>query len=66
MNAYLIKNATIVNEGAAFLSDILIENGIIKKIRDSIALDSIPVIDAKGKYPISSALFSCPYLQSAV
>lgn len=52
MNAYLIKNATIVNEGAAFLSDILIENGIIKKIRDSIALDSIPVIDAKGKYLI--------------
>lgn len=52
MNAYLIKNATIVNEGASFLSDILIENGIIKKISDSIALDSIPVIDAEGKYLI--------------
>ena len=52
MNAYLIKNATIVNEGASFLSDILIENGIIKKISDSIALDSIPVIDAEGKHLI--------------
>ena len=52
MNTYLIKNATIVNEGASFLSDILIENGIIKKISDSIALDSIPVIDAEGKYLI--------------
>ena len=52
MNAYLIKNATIVNEGASFLSDILIENGIIKKISDSIAVDSIPVIDAEGKYLI--------------
>ena len=52
MNAYLIKNATIVNEGASFLSDILIENGIIKKISDSIAVDSIPVIDAEVKYLI--------------
>ena len=52
MNAYLIKNATIVNEGAAFLSDILIEHGIIKKISTSIASDSVPVIDAKGKYLI--------------
>jgi dihydroorotase len=52
MNAYLIKNATIVNEGASFLSDILIENGIIKKISTSIDVDSIPVIDAEGKYLI--------------
>ena len=47
MNAYLIKNATIVNEGDAFLSDVLIENGIITKISASIASDSVPVIDAK-------------------
>ena len=52
MNAYLIKNATIVNEGDAFLSDVLIENGIITKISASIASDSVPVIDAKGKYLI--------------
>ena len=52
MNTYLIKNATIVNEGASFLSDILIENGFIKKISASIALDGIPVIDAEGKYLI--------------
>ena len=52
MNAYLIKNATIVNEGEAFLSDVLIENGIITKISASIASDSVPVIYAKGKYLI--------------
>ena len=52
MNTYLIKNATIVNEGASFLSDILIENGFIKKISASITLDAIPIIDAEGKYLI--------------
>ena len=29
---YLIKNATLVNEGEIFISDVLIENGIISKI----------------------------------
>ncbi|MDC1168777.1 dihydroorotase [Flavobacteriaceae bacterium] len=52
MNTYLIKNATIVNEGASFLSDILIENGFIKKISTCITIDTIPVIDAEGKYLI--------------
>jgi len=52
MNTYLIKNATIVNEGASFLSDILIENGFIKKISASITVDAIPIIDAEGKYLI--------------
>lgn len=48
MNSYLIKNANIVNEGTTFLGDVLIENGIIKKISASISTNSIPVIDAKG------------------
>ena len=52
MNSYLIKNANIVNEGTTFLGDILIENGIIKKISASISINSIPVIDAKGHYLI--------------
>lgn len=52
MNSYLIKNATIVNEGTSFLSDILIENGFIKKINAAITIDAIPVIDAKGNYLI--------------
>jgi len=52
MNSYLIKNANIVNEGTTFLGDVLIENGIIKKISASISTNSIPVIDAKGHYLI--------------
>ena len=49
MNSYLIKNATIVNEGSSFIGDILIENGIIKKIDSSITANSFPVINATGK-----------------
>lgn len=49
MNSYLIKNATIVNEGSSFIGDILVENGIIKKIDSSITANSFPVINATGK-----------------
>ncbi|MEZ7945312.1 MAG: dihydroorotase [Flavobacteriaceae bacterium] len=52
MNSYLIKNANIVNEGTTFLGDVLIENGIIKKISASVSTNSIPVIDAKGHHLI--------------
>tara|TARA_R110000787_G_scaffold25308_7_gene71164 strand:- start:4678 stop:6015 length:1338 start_codon:yes stop_codon:yes gene_type:complete len=52
MNSYLIKNAKIVNEGTTFLGDILIENGIIKKISKSITESSVTTIDANGKYLI--------------
>lgn len=52
MNSYLIKNANIVNEGMTFLGDVLIENGIIKKISASVSTNSIPVIDAKGHHLI--------------
>ena len=50
MISYLIKNATIVNEGASFVSDVLIENGFIKKIRNSIIANDATVIDAQGKF----------------
>ncbi len=52
MNSYLIKNAKIVNEGEINLSDLLIENGVIKEIGKTISNDSVKVIDAKGKYLI--------------
>lgn len=50
MTSYLIKNATIVNEGASFVSDVLIENGFIKKIRNSIIANDATVVDAQGKF----------------
>jgi len=52
MNSYLIKNATIVNEGSSFVGDLLVENGMIKKIGSSITTNSMTVIDASGKYLI--------------
>ena len=52
MNSYLIKNATIVNEGSSFVGDLLVENGIIKKIGSSLTTNSMTVIDASGKYLI--------------
>jgi dihydroorotase len=52
MNSFLIKNATIVNEGSSFVGDVLIENGVIKKVDSSIPTSSMTVIDASGKYLI--------------
>lgn len=48
MRTLLIKNGTIVNEGVAFKSDLLIENDIIKKIEKKIEWDADKVIDATG------------------
>ncbi|MFH0864664.1 MAG: dihydroorotase [Bacteroidota bacterium] len=51
---YLIKSASIVNEGKIFLSDVLIENGIISDIGqfalNSHALKNAEIINANGKY----------------
>ena len=52
MNSYLIKNATIVNEGSSFVGDVLIENGVIKKVDSFITPSYNTVIDASGKYLI--------------
>ncbi len=52
MNSYLIKNAKIVNEGTTFLGDLLIKNGLISKIDKSISDNTVPTIDAEGKYLI--------------
>jgi len=49
MTKTLIKNATIVNEDEIFVSDILIENGIIKQIdREIDAVDGAEIVDTKG------------------
>lgn len=50
MISYLIKNATVVNEGTSFVSDVLLENGYIKKISNSIIEKHASVIDAQGKF----------------
>ena len=52
MNSYLIKNATIVNEGSSFVGDVLIENVVIKKVDSFITPSSNTVIDASVKYLI--------------
>ena len=44
----LIKNATIVNEGKTFLSDIYLENGFIKEISHEINIVADKVLDATG------------------
>ena len=46
----LIKNASIVNEGKIFISDVLIEDEKIKQISEIISVEADVEIDAKGKY----------------
>ena len=46
----LIKNASIVNEGKIFISDLLIEDERIKQISEKIDINSDIEIDATGKY----------------
>ncbi|MBP6757335.1 MAG: dihydroorotase, partial [Bacteroidia bacterium] len=58
MNRILIKNAKIVNEGAIFEGDILIENDLIVEISESISAKSseCQIIDAEGNYLIPGAI----------
>lgn len=44
----LIKNATIVNEGKSFKSDLLIKNGKISQIAEDIIANTDKIIDATG------------------
>lgn len=51
MNTTLIKNATIVNEGEQFISDVLIKNERIEKIAADISVkENCRVVDAEGLY----------------
>ena len=52
MAKILLKNATIINEGQRFESDLLINNDRIEKIARSISDESADVIDLKGKWLI--------------
>ena len=48
---YLIKNITVINEGKTFIADVLIKNGHISKIAQSIAVNErVTEIDGFGKY----------------
>ncbi|HNQ11754.1 MAG TPA: dihydroorotase [Bacteroidia bacterium] len=48
-NTTLIRNATIVNEGKTFLSDLLIKNNRIEKISSNISIDfATEELDAEG------------------
>ena len=53
MSTYLIKNATVVNEGKTFVSDVFIKDEIIQKIATSISVDeNVAIINGEGKYLI--------------
>jgi dihydroorotase len=58
MKHVLIKNAKIVNEGAIFEGDVLIENEIIVEIGENISPKSSDcrIIDAEGNYLIPGAI----------
>lgn len=58
MNRILIKNARIVNEGAIFEGDLLIEDSFIKEIGESISPKSanVNIIDAEGNFLIPGAI----------
>lgn len=50
MNTYLIKGATLVNEGKQFIADVLIKNGIIEQIGQSLTAIGAKEINAEGLY----------------
>lgn len=50
MNTYLIKAATIVNEGQKIVADVLIKDGLIAKIGQNISETGAQEINAEGQY----------------
>jgi len=57
MNTLLIKNATIVNEGKQFVSDVLIKNERIEKIAPDISVkENCKLIHAEGLYLLPGAI----------
>jgi dihydroorotase len=54
---YILKSATIVNEGKQIIADILIKNGIIEKIGSNLSADSnVQVIDLEGKFVLPGCI----------
>lgn len=56
MKSILIKSATIINEGKAYVSDLLIKNGRIEKIGTSIGEQADLEINAEGKFLIPGCI----------
>ena len=50
MNTYLIKSATLVNEGQQFIADVLVKNGLIEKIGQNLSAPEAQEINAEGLY----------------
>ncbi|MBC6109846.1 dihydroorotase [Pedobacter fastidiosus] len=50
MNSYLIKAATIVNEGQKIVADVLIKDGFIEKIGQNLSAPEAQEINAEGQY----------------
>ncbi|KQR70529.1 dihydroorotase [Pedobacter sp. Leaf176] len=50
MNSYLIKAATIVNEGQKIVADVLIKDGFISKIGQNLSAPHAQEINAEGQY----------------
>ncbi|QNN43329.1 dihydroorotase [Pedobacter roseus] len=50
MNTYLIKAATIVNEGLKIVADVLIKDGLIAKIGQNLSETGAQEINAEGQY----------------
>jgi dihydroorotase len=57
MNTILILNAQIINEGRIFSADVLVKDGLIEKIANSLGhLAADKIIDAQGKYLIPGVI----------
>ncbi len=57
MSNFLIKNATIVNEGHRFVGDVLIKDGRIEKIAPTIETkNAVQEIDATGQFLLPGAI----------
>jgi len=56
MSKIIIKNGTLVTSEKTFESDILISNGLIIKISESISENGAEIIDATGKYIFPGAI----------
>lgn len=57
MSRYLIKGATVVNEGKSQSKDVLIEDGLIAKIDDHISVDGKVIeVNADGLYLIPGVI----------
>ncbi len=55
-NTYLIKQATIVNEGKQWVGDVLVKDGVIDKIANQISAEGVEEIDATGKFLIPGCI----------